>query len=297
MISISKRMSAFLTVILLAVATGVMAQTYSATQTATLSDEAILEMYDGLRVADVSDGMDMAGLMDTGLMSTKIEALWKDIDALSHIFRGIAVTVRYVPTNRPVPAFKTAKEFQAWEGNWYNTISPEPFVEFIKPGSVVVIDASGNGDTGSVGSFNSLAWVEKGARGIVTTGSVRDTDEVIKQKIPVYMDMEQRGRGIRPGRNEVESVNKPVQIGGVLIRPGDVIVADGNGVIVVPREHAEPVAKAARVILDKDKSARLNLYKRLGMPLDATVLLSSTPADKANAPTKSQSNKTQSKKK
>jgi 4-hydroxy-4-methyl-2-oxoglutarate aldolase len=162
-------------------------------------------------------------------------------------------------------------ELQKWEGEWYGKYSTEPYVEFIKPGSVVVLDVQGDGDTGSVGSFNSLAWVSKGARGIVSNGGIRDTDEIIKQRIPVYMDHMNRGRGIRPGRNEIESVNKPVTIGGVLVRPGDVIVADGDGVVVVPREHAKKVAEYAVEILNKDKQGRKALYQQLGIPLDKTV--------------------------
>ncbi len=236
-----------------------------------LTDEEILKLYQGLRVADVSDGMDMVGLPDVGLMDQKIEALWKNIDDMSHQFQGIAITVRYVPTNRVVDTQMEKEEFQKWEGDWYNNISSEPFVEFIKPGSVIVLDVEGDGDTGSVGSFNSLDWYSKGARGIVSNGGIRDTDEIIKQKIPVYLDMMNRGRGIRPGRNEIESVNKPVSIGGVLIRPGDIIVADGDGVIVVPRKHAQQVAEFALEILNKDKQGRKNLYIKLDKPLDKTV--------------------------
>jgi regulator of RNase E activity RraA len=92
------------------------------------------------------------------------------------------------------------------------------------------------------------------------------------QRIPVYLDWSRRGRGIRPGRNELESWNKPVTIGGVLIRPGDVIVADGDGVVCVPREYAEPVALEAGKILAGDKSARKNLYQELGRDPDKTVL-------------------------
>lgn len=236
-----------------------------------LTDEQILTLYETLRVADVSDGMDMVGLRDAGLMDQKIMALWKDIDSMKHIFRGIAVTARYVPTNKVLKNPMTKEEFQKWEGNWYGTLSTEPFVEFIKPGSVVVIDFSGDGDTGSIGSNNSLNYKLKGARGIVSNGGVRDTDEIIKQGIPVYMDPLQRGRGIRPGRNEIESVNKPVTIAGVLIRPGDVVVADGDGVVVVPREYAKQVAEFALEILKGDKKARREMYKKLNMPLDATV--------------------------
>jgi len=236
-----------------------------------LTDEQILKLYETLRVADVSDGMDMVGLRDAGLMDQHITALWKDIDSMKHIFRGIAVTARYVPTNKILKNPMPKEEFQKWEGNWYGTISTEPFVEFIKPGSVVVIDFAGDGDTGSIGSNNSLTYLLKGARGIVSNGGVRDTDEIIKQGIPVYMDQMHRGRGIRPGRNEIESVNKPVTIGGALVRSGDVIVADGDGVVVVPREYAKPVAEFALEILKKDKSARRDMYKKLNLPMDATV--------------------------
>ncbi len=236
-----------------------------------LTDEQILALYSDLRVADVSDGMDMVGLRDHGLVDPGIQALWKDMDDFSHQFRGIAVTVRYIPTNKVVPNPMPPDEFRSWEGAWYNQISSEPFVEFLKKGSVVVIDASGDGDTGSVGSYNSLAWYAKGAVGILSTGSIRDTDEIIKQKIPVYLDPLQRGRGIRPGRNEVESVNRPVEIGGVTIHPGDVVVADGDGVVVVPRQYAEKVAEYAHIILDGDKNGRRALYEQLGRPLDHTV--------------------------
>lgn len=236
-----------------------------------LTDAEILKLFEGLRVADVSDGMDMVGLRDAGLMDQQIQALWKDTEKMSHLLCGIAVTARYIPTNRIIKNPMPKEEFQKWEGEWYSKYSTEPFVEFIKPGSVIVLDVQGDGDTGSVGSFNSLFWVSKGAKGIISNGGIRDTDEVIKQRIPVYMDHMHRGRGIRPGRNEIESVNKPVTIGGVLIRSGDVIVADGDGVVVVPREQAKPVAQFAREILNNDKKGRKDLYQKLGMPLDKTV--------------------------
>jgi regulator of RNase E activity RraA len=236
-----------------------------------LNDEDILKLYDGLRVADVSDGLDMVGLRDLTIMGTEIEALWKNIDDLSHIFCGVAVTARYVPTNRVIKNPMEPDEFRTWEGNWYGNISPEPFVELLKPGSALVLDVQGDGDTGSVGSNNGLMWVSKGCVGIVSNGGIRDTDEVIKQKIPVYLDHKNRGRGIRPGRNEIESVNKPVSVGGVLVNPGDIVVGDGDGVVVVPRVHAQIVAEYARGILNNDKKSRRSLYEELGIPIDKTV--------------------------
>ncbi len=236
-----------------------------------LTDEQILKLYEGLRVADVCDGMDMVGLRDAGTMDAIIEPLWRDVENFSHRFCGIAVTARYVPTNKVVKNPMGKEEFQQWEGDWYGQISPEPFVPFLKEGSAVVLDVQGDGDVGSVGSNNALSWVSKGARGVVSNGGIRDIDEVIKEKIPVYLDYMERGRGIRPGRNEIESVNKPVTVGGVLVRPGDVVVADGDGVIIVPREYAEAVAGYALEILNGDKAGRRSLYEKLNMPLDNTV--------------------------
>jgi 4-hydroxy-4-methyl-2-oxoglutarate aldolase len=237
-----------------------------------LSDEQLLERYKELRVADVSDGMDIVGLRDAGILDQKIEALWKDTENFTHRICGIAVTARYVPTNKVVKNPMTSEEFKKWESEWYNTLSPEPWTDNIKPGSIVVLDVQGDGDTGSVGSANSLSYIKKGARGIVSNGGVRDIDEIILERIPVYLDWSQRGRGIRPGRNELESYNKPVTLGGVLIRPGDVIVADGDGVVCVPREYAETVAAEAKKILDGDKNARKGLYLELGREPDKTVL-------------------------
>ena len=83
-------------------------------------DAKILELYKNLRVADVSDGLDMVGLPGIGLVNPAIHADWVDLKGFTHIFRGIAVTVRYVPTQRPSqPA--PGEEFPKWEGNFYNS--------------------------------------------------------------------------------------------------------------------------------------------------------------------------------
>ena len=66
-------------------------------------------------------------------------------------------------------------------------------------------------------------------------------------------------------------MGRPVTIGGVLVRPGDVVVADGDGVIVVPREQALAVARVAHRILASDKEGRRELYRKLGLPADKSV--------------------------
>lgn len=241
-------------------------------QSTDVTNDQLIRLYEGLRVADVSDGMDMLGLMDVGLMAPEISPLWKDIDQFKHQMVGIAFTVRYVPTNR-VPSLGevSREEYKKFRDLWYTNLSAEPFIEEIEPGDVIVIDNADDGDTGTTGSNNSMIWKSKGAVGIISAGGVRDTDEIIKQEIPVYTNYMKRGRGIRPGRNELESFNEPVVVGGVYIRPGDVIVADGDGVIVVPRERAVEVADAAREEKNIDMAARKRLYEELGIPMDFTV--------------------------
>jgi 4-hydroxy-4-methyl-2-oxoglutarate aldolase len=234
-------------------------------------DRIILNAFEGIRVADVSDGMDFVGLDNIGLMDPEIHALWKDTEDYAHRFVGIAVTVRYVPTQKPAGGGRemSYEDYRAWEGAWYNELSPEPFSELIKPGTAIVIDEAPDTDVGSIGSFNILAWQIAGAVGVVTDATARDTDEIITQKVPLYF--RKPGRGIRPGRNEVESVNRPVVVGGVLVKPGDVIVADGDGVIVVPRASALEVAEFAHRIIEADKEARRSLYEQLGREADASL--------------------------
>ena len=203
----------------------------------------VLDEYKYLRVADVSDGMDVVGLQNIGLVNPEIHALWKDTEHFTHRVAGIAVTARYVPTNRREPKMDNKTISQ-----WYSTITSEAFMKVLTPGSVLVIDAMEDGESRSIGSSNIMSWKKLGMIGLVTSGGLADTDEIIAEKVPTYF--RRLARGIRPGRNELESVNRPVTVGGVLVRPGDVVVADGDGVVVVPRERALEVAEAALPFLD-----------------------------------------------
>jgi len=232
-------------------------------------DKAVLALFKGLRVSDVVDGMDAAGLVDTGTMDPEIHALWRDTANFSHRFVGVAVTARYVPTQRPTAGVLGVEAYDAWAGDWYDKLSPESFALIIRPGTALVIEDAPAADVGSIGSYNILEWKRLGCAGVVTSGTARDTDEIITEKVPLYL--RRAGRGIRPGRNELESVNRPIVCGGVLVVPGDVIVADGDGVVVVPRAKAEAVARYALKILEGDKEGRRDLYKKLGIKPDPSI--------------------------
>jgi len=241
------------------------------------SDEArqeILELYKDLRVTDVLDGMDLIGLQDIGLMHKNIRPLWRNVDDFSHRVLGFAVTVRYVPTDVRVGqnSFDNTDDAKKWKSEQYGRASDRGWVKSGKPGDVVVMDVNGVEETGNIGSNNSLGWAEAGFVGVITNGGARDTDEIIKTKgIPVYCRDAYSTRGIRPGRLIIESYNFPMNCGGVLVYPGDLIVADGDGVIVVPREHALQVGELAREVMEGDQKGRAKRYKNLGIPLDETV--------------------------
>ncbi len=230
----------------------------------------LVKKFEGLRTTDVLDALQAIGLQDQTTMDHSIRPLWRDqTEKAAHRFYGVAITYQYVPTNRVPAGQKEYREFREWHSHWYSTYAPELFSRIIKPGHAIVIDAQGSESTGFIGSNNALNWRTRGMTGVVTNGNARDTDELIIQKIPVYSKYQ--GGGTRPGRIEAAAINRPVVVGGVMVRPGDFIVADGDGVVVVPREHLDKVAEIAWDIAKGDKAGRLKLYERMGMRPDSTV--------------------------
>ena len=235
----------------------------------------ILELYKNLRVTDVLDGMDLIGLQDIGLMDKNIRPLWRDVEKFSHRVIGFAITVRHVPTDVRVGqnSFPDLEGFKKFKSQQYKR-APDAWLQTAKPGDIVVIDAGGIPECGFIGSNNSLGWAEKGVVGVVTNGGARDTDEIVKvKKISVYCKNGYSSRGVRPGRLIAESYNFPINCAGVLVYPGDLIVADGDGVLVVPREHALKVGKIAREINIGDEKSRAKRFERLGIQPDETVIV------------------------
>jgi regulator of RNase E activity RraA len=235
----------------------------------------ILELYKNLRVTDVLDGMDLIGLQDIGLMDKNIRPLWRDVEKFSHRVIGFAITVRHVPTDVRVGqnSFPDLEGFKKFKSQQYKR-APDAWLQTAKPGDIVVIDAGGIPECGFIGSNNSLGWAEKGVVGVVTNGGARDTDEIVKvKKISVYCKNGYSSRGVRPGRLIAESYNFPINCAGVLVYPGDLVVADGDGVLVVPREHALKVGKLAREINTGDEKSRAKRFERLGIQPDETVIV------------------------
>lgn len=228
-----------------------------------------LEIFKGLRVTDVCDGMDALGLQDIGIVSHDIRPVWRDIEKFTHRVYGVAHTIRFLPTQRGVPT-QTPDEFFNWMANWYKEFAQGPFAKDIVAGEIIMIDSDNCGTVGVTGSENTQSWLNAGAVGCVTNGGARDTDEQIKQRIPLYSRY--ISNTIRPGRVELDAIQVPINVGGARVNPGDVVVADGDGVVVVPAAVALDVAKYARKVANEDKASRRELYRQAGLEPDFTVL-------------------------
>jgi len=226
----------------------------------------LLERCIGIRVTDWHDAVDALGLLDCGLMGQEIRPLWRDTEGFRHCIVGFAYTVRYVPATERFTA-DTPEAYQQKVDRWYG--SQLRWADGLQAGDLVVFDGSGNPGCGFIGSNNAMGWLAKGAVGAVSNTGARDTDELIKQRVPVYHN----GfcRGIQPNRVRVDSFQKPIECGGVYVRPGDLVVADGDGVMVIPAELVEKALAIARGIQQRDQKSRAELYDKLGIPRDATL--------------------------
>lgn len=144
---------------------------------------------------------------------------------------GIAKTLRFVPGR---------EDLFASHGGGYNA-QKRAFDE-VRPGQVIVIEARGETGSGTLGDILALRAKTAGAAGVVTDGGVRDVAAVAEIGLPVY------SAGAHPavlGRRHVPwEVDVAVACGGATVLPGDVIVGDGDGVVVIPPELAEDVADA-----------------------------------------------------
>ena len=224
----------------------------------------LIELFKRLRVTDVRDGMDWMGYHHYGTVDYSIRPLFRPETSII----GIARTARYVPYEGPVPAL-TPEEYTKWVKMYYTEICYDPWGKDIQQGDFVCLDIAGL-DVGLLGSNNTLACKKLGAVGfLLNGGGIRDTDECILQKINVWS--KHVSQPMDQARIRYIEKDIPIGIGGVAIYPGDIIVADGDGVIAVPRKVAKDVAKYAWQEASADKKARKQLYIDLGMKLDDSV--------------------------
>ena len=125
-------------------------------------------------------------------------------------------------------------------------------IDAAEPGDVLVVAAAG-ARASTWGGMASLAAKEKGLAGLVVDGGVRDQEEIESFGFPVFA----RHLVATTGRTrlKVEAIDVPVEIDGVSVAPGDVIVADGTGIVRVPASSAAEVAELAEACARDDRQA------------------------------------------
>jgi regulator of RNase E activity RraA len=185
----------------------------------TMVQQGVLDRLAALDTCTVSDALDHLQLKGATI---GIRPLWP-----CPKIAGPAVTVKIVPAGL------------SSSGQHLGT----PAIEAAGRGDIIVIDNGGRTDVSCWGDILANAAQVRGIEGVVIDGACRDIDASRAIAFPVY------GRAVVPvtarGRIIQESFNTLVQFGGVQVRPGDLVIADGSGVVFIPAERAEEVVEAA----------------------------------------------------
>lgn len=191
-------------------------------------DKELVALFEGLDTPGVSDAMDKLGLHGQALGIMPLTNYTK-------VVVGPAFTVKYVPANNPP-----------------GTVGD--FIDDVAPGDVVVIDNDGRTDCTVWGDIMTQYAGIRGIAATVIDGVCRDVNKALGDGYPMFS----AGRFMRTGKDrvEVESVNGTVAVGTVRVSARDIVVADTNGVVIVPRARAQEVAEIARRIEDVESRIR-----------------------------------------
>jgi len=227
-----------------------------------MSELNLISRFKKVRVADVVDALDRYGFHDRILVSSKIRPLFPGIR-----MAGYAVTVNATKVQEEIPSM-SLEEYEEYASEWYRKrANYDHFMKFAGPGTILAVNIAEYDDVGFWGSQICLVAKDKGVEGIVIDGGCRDTWEIRKIGFPVFC--KSIGRTEVIGRIEIKpsNVNIPTVIGGVLVNPGDVIVGDDDGVVVVPRRSAEKVLERAEKQLSADRKAQRPFLDKMGITL------------------------------
>ncbi|MGI4985820.1 MAG: 4-carboxy-4-hydroxy-2-oxoadipate aldolase/oxaloacetate decarboxylase [Janthinobacterium lividum] len=125
--------------------------------------------------------------------------------------------------------------------------------EQIQEGDIVVIACTSDNTDGLFGELLATSYRARGAKGLITDAGVRDTEALAEMDFPVFSRAISAKGAVKAA---LGSVNVPVVIAGLNVAPGDIVVADADGVVVVPRESAEQTVAAARKREDGEAQKR-----------------------------------------
>jgi regulator of RNase E activity RraA len=208
--------------------------TKSEADTNASQEDSLLDVLrDRLYTAVVSDGHDRQGLLEQA-MRARIRPIEPGMRLVGRAHTVLTADIYERPAN------PYEKEIAA--------------VDSLKPGDVMVADTNGSERTCLWGELLSTAARARGATGCVLDGHVRDVRRIIEMGFPVFCT------GFRPvdssSRSTIVDFDCPVRCGGVLVHPGDIIFADVDGVVVIPRDHLQATVAAAVEKVEAENSSR-----------------------------------------
>ena len=168
--------------------------------------------------------------------------------------RAVTSLARPAPPEQATPALSTRHSVE--------------IIDDAKPGEVGVIVMEGTLDIAAMGNLMATAAMERGMAGVVLDGAVRDMWDLRRMGLTVYARSKTPRTTV--GHYATVARNVPVECAGVTVRPGDIIVADEDGVVVVPQERAEEVLKAAQAIDDRERGMYpfIREFKSLGKAIE-----------------------------
>ena len=170
-------------------------------------------------VADSNTSAPSQGVMDSGI---------KPLDPKSHVV-GRAVTARCYPGDN---------------------LALHQAIYTAEAGDVLILDCHGYTEAGHFGDIMALACQVRGIAGVVIDGSCRDAEDIKALGLPVFV------RALNPSgtvKKSLGEVNVPVNCGGIRVNPGDIILGDCDGVVVVPQEFEDEVFAKAQEKFDKEQ--------------------------------------------
>jgi regulator of RNase E activity RraA len=200
-----------------------------------MAREAIIERLVKLDTCAVSDALDSLSLKGA---TWGVRPMWQ-----CPRIAGRAVTMKIKPAGLEQPK---------------QHLGTAP-IEAANPGDIIVIDNGGQLQFSCWGGLLALSAKLKGLSGVVIDGASRDIDEARELEFPVYargaVPMTARGRVVQ------ESYNQEIQFAGVQCRSGDLVLADGSGVVIIPREKENEAVAAAEAIYAKEQEMAAGIRK------------------------------------
>lgn len=193
-----------------------------------VSDE-IRARYMRLSTTNVSDALDALGLKGS---TYGIRPIWHTMGKIC----GCAVTVKMTAAGLTKSQHHLGTKA----------------IELAQPGDVIVIDNGGRIDVSCWGGVLATGASCKGVSGVVIDGACRDVDDCVDAGFPVYC----RGSVVATARGRImeESTNSMIQFAGVQVRPGDFVMGDKSGVVIVPQEKLEAVLIKAEELMEKEEA-------------------------------------------